>query len=397
MRPIPTALYICYLFLCTCAPDPAPSYQLPEGMEWGLEKGQPVGYVDNSNKYGGFRLDLTQDSARLYQPFLDHSEKYPAYAADSTARFPDSLYFTYQVEGDSSLHAVIRSPDGGRWEHRYAPVAKLESYPLPKTVAGRTYLLDLNDSPMLLRFPEERVGPNGKIMAADVVLLASLADRRAEFGTFGMSLLDPETGVLKAYYRIRPQDDGSLRHSILLVTGDGDGGAQAYQLLDDDTQRTVAGPFPLAPYASVVPSTVTEADLIDLLNRGRVEVEKVTAEPDSVGIRYEYEEPFRTSGGIVAEELASLDFEFREDNTYYAFAGDRLISTGRWKLSYDRNFITLYSPGYTGGGAKLIQRFGPDEIAFPFTVMIETAEPKGVELLSYYEAEVMLHFRDPAR
>ena len=396
MRHPATALYVSFLLLCTCAPDPEPSHALPEGMEWGLVEGRPVGYVDNSNKYGGFRLDLTPDSARLYQPFLDHSEQYPAYAADSTARFPDSLYFTYQLEGDSSLRAVIRSYDGGRWEHRYTPVDKLESYPLPKTVAGQTYLLDLNDSPLLLRFREGKLGAAGSTLAADLVLLDSLTDRRAESRSFGMSLLDTESGILKTYYRVRPQEDGSLRHSILLVTGDGNGGVQAYQLLDDDKQRNVAGPFPLTPYVSIVPETITEADLLPLLNRGRVEVEKLTEEPDSVGVRYEYEESFRKRGGIVEEELASLDFEFRGDSTYHAFAGDRHIETGRWGLSDDRNFITLDRRGM-GGGPKLIQRYGPDEIVFPFTVMIQTAKPKGVKMLSYYEAEVMLRFTDPAR
>jgi hypothetical protein len=41
---------------------------------------------------------------------------------------------------------------------------------------------------------------------------------------------------------------------------------------------------------------------------------------------------------------------------------------------------------------RLIHEYEPGRIAFPITLNVKTRKPKGVELLSYYEAEVMVSF-----
>ena len=387
------------LFLCTCGPadDTQAVSGLPYEMEWGLVQGAPVGQFSDANKYGGFRLEIAGDSARLYQPLMGFGESYRAYAADSTARFSDPLYLTYTMPSDTSLRAVVRGEDGRKWEQIYVPVPKLPTAPLPESLIGQTYRFELDDTAVLLNFREGRSDLQEQGVAADLLFLKDGVERQTAGRVFGLSKRNSSNGTISAYYGVKSRADGTLRHNILLVSATGEGGVQAYRLLDDDRQRVVEGPFPMHPYSAIVPEDVTQEDLLPLLNQGRVVAEKLTAEPDSVGLRYDYEDAFERIGVIREQDLEYLDFEFQPGGDYHVFVGDRLLVAGKWELSSDRIFIVLRDPLRGSVEPRLIQSFGAEAIAFPIDLPIRTREERGDKLSSYYEAEVMLHFTRGAR
>lgn len=69
-----------------------------------------------------------------------------------------------------------------------------------------------------------------------------------------------------------------------------------------------------------------------------------------------------------------------------------MINEGEWSLSPDRNFIVLPGHGWGGRLPSLIQRYDGQEIEFPLTLRVQTRTPRGKELLSYYDAEVVVRF-----
>ncbi len=93
--------------------------------------------------------------------------------------------------------------------------------------------------------------------------------------------------------------------------------------------------------------------------------QSLTPEPDFVGVQYAYLEDFERLGGLTEGELSGLDFEFAEDGSYHAFAGDRLLSEGKWALSPDRNFLELPGHGWGGRMPSLIRTYDGTEITSP--------------------------------
>ena len=387
-------LPICLLFLvCVLACGPAdPLPEPPVAGHWQLLEGKPIGYFTSSGDYRGFRLRLTGDSAVPYDPFAATTETYRAYAADSTARFPDSLYLTYSLHPDGELHARRYAPGAPGEALRFVRAAPLGLHSLTERHIGQTYRLDLDGRPHLFANYYARSGDTSSMLIANLFELDTANGRRALHHSMGMAV--PRRGIRTAtsFFNLRGDQKGQRRYDRLLLSATADGGVQLHREEQDDARRVrVSGGVELERYPALVPES---ADLDALLNRGYLTTELLTTEPDTAGLTFAYPEDFR---GITYADLDQLDFEFRADGTCSTFVGDRLVNQGQWTLTPDRNFV--HFQGRLGGNErlKLIADYDGQTIAFPVTLELQTREPRGTRLLSYYRAEVMLRFSTEAR
>lgn len=299
MRSLYLSLLSLPLFLCTCGPaelmdtPPDPAQQ----TEWLLTAGEPLDYYNNSGHYEGFRLDLTGDSARVYNPFLQHDERYRAYAADSTEQFPDSLYLTYKMTLDSTLHVRLRFPGGGDRSQTYRPVARLDTHPITPSLTDRTYQFTLDDEYFLLTFTEVTTGKGDKQRLANLYPLDTTTERRITEQFLGFGFIQREDGTVSMLLPARAGEGGRRELNALLISATAAGELQAHQMLD--VREENRGPLRILPqaYPAVIPANYAHSELLDLMNRGRVSARKLTPEPDSVGVEYAYPEDFARLGG----------------------------------------------------------------------------------------------------
>ena len=141
-----------------------------------------------------------------------------------------------------------------------------------------------------------------------------------------------------------------------------------------------------------VSDSVSVADLLHILNAGQITVSPPPPEPDSVGIQYVDLNGEATGRLVTHGELLHIDFEFAEDGTYALFAGDRVVQRGRWSLSKGRQFITMRSLTTMTHAARLIEDYEPGALTISLPIDVQTSEPRGVRLTSYYTPVVGLRF-----
>ncbi|WP_116127164.1 hypothetical protein [Lewinella sp. IMCC34183] len=390
MHPTKPVLLLLPLFFCTCGPAPQEDTPDNYATEWLLTEGKPLAYYSSDGNYKGFRLRLAADSARLHHPITGISEKYRAYPATAGSP-PDSVYLTYALSADSTLDVRIHA-GGEVHAHTYRPTPPLGAHPLTARVMDETYRFELGSQPYLLTFTtvpvgKEEEGRVARLHPLDTAFARRIQENRDNFG--GLVRQDGTVGLYAAY---RDPVYGTGGPVSLLVSTDATGELQLHRNL----RATPEDPAPvrIVPqvYPGQLPPGYDPSELADLLNRGRISVRNLTAEPDSFRIQYAYPEDFERRGGITTEELDRLDFEFAADGSFHAFAGDRLITEGEWSISPDRNFIQL--PGNETGRDRpiLIQHYDGESMVFLLPLKVQTRMPRGEQLLSYYDAQVMLQF-----
>ncbi len=283
------------------------------------------------------RFVLENDSVYIYTPIYGPGTRYPAYAADSSARFADSMYVVYQLTDDSTVHLRMHGPQGASPERllRRRPTG-LRPAALPPSVAGKTYRFDLADSPLLLYFgavvtPQTTLNLRG----APQVRPIDLRKSDSIVGPQGL----PRVGLSYA------ESVGKNRVLIhdLLVCATQRGVPQIYVLRDERETGGggVRGPYPGILYGPVVPAVEADQNIVNRLQLGRIEVLPPAPVDTSSGFR-----PLSLPryGGIASGSLPTLDFEFRDDGTYLMLAENEIVDEGSWGLSTDRNFLLLAGP-----------------------------------------------------
>ncbi len=383
------------LLLCTCGPAPAddgPSIGMPE-HEYAMVAGQPYGVWDSDGSYPGYRLRFDGDSVQLFNPFTTYQKRLRAYAADTAARFPDTEYVTYDRGTDSTLQLVIRSEAGDDLEQQYRITEPLAYQDLSAATANQVYAITLDETDYVLYVAELRTERNGQTSSMKTVELTAVPPASDPRGTdvnvgypmgfgAGIALPLPVPG--------EGHGAGRGREDRLLISESPSGQVQAHILRGQENR--VEGPVFARPYPSLIPDSVPTADLLHILNAGQITVSPPPPEPDSVGIQYTDLNGEGTGRLVTHEELPYIDFEFSEDGTYALFAGDRVVQRGRWSLSKGRQFIEMRSLTTMTGSARLIEAYGPGMLTFSLPIDVQTREPRGVRLTSYYTPVVGLRF-----
>lgn len=367
--------------------DPA-SVALPGDQEYVLTLGFPYG----TQNFGpaitapGYRLQFEGDSARVFNPFAYGEAYFRAYAADSTVRFSDSLNMTYQIEEDSTLLAVVRS--GGTWDavQQYRPAKKMVYQDLPDDMDGETYRITIDGTDYVMYFDEmtgSRATQAVTVKTMKVITLANgpelkILKSRTAYGMGGEKLI---VTISRGDERGRDQ----------LMLSNSEAGRLQGHLLRESENR-VEGPIYPEELPSVIPDSVPTNNLINILNTGRITVTPPPPEPDSIGIEYANLNGEGDSKLITHAELDRLDFEFSEDGGYTLFAGNRMLQRGKWKFSEGRQLIQVISGASMHDDAQLIEAYAPGMLTFSLPIQLQTREPKGVRLTSFYTPRVQVKF-----
>ncbi|WP_420459556.1 hypothetical protein [Neolewinella sp.] len=382
------------LLLCTCGPAPEDDGG-SAGMndqEYLMVTGQPYGVWNSYESYPGYRLRFDGDSVQLFNPFTGYEKRLRAYAADTAARFADTLYVTYDGVTDSTLQLVVRSEEGDDVQQQYRITEPLAYRDLSAATADEVYAITLEGTDYMLYVVEVEVERNGQASSMKTVELTAVPPasdpRRADvrvgfpmgFGA-GITLPMPVPGE-----RHRPGSGGDR----LLVSESPSGQVQAHILRGQENR--VEGPVLGYPYPSLVPDSVPTANLLHLLNAGQITVSSPPPEPDSIGIQYVDLNGEGTGRLVTHGELPHIDFEFTDDGRYTLFSGDRVVQRGRWSFSKGRQFIAMRSPSTMFSTARLIEAYGPGTLTFSLPIDVQTKEPRGVRLTSYYTPVVGLRF-----
>ena len=296
----------------------------------------PRGIAALNANFTEIRNDSLYYSSLMYGAFGG----YPVYAADTAARFGDSIYAVYQVVDDSTLQLRYHQGDtvSPPLTLRQRELTKL--LPPSKEVEGRTYAFDLETLRVLVYFAtvdqpmptfESREGA-----PTAAVEIRATPRRRHQIGNRPIS--DAPPPVFSYAESIGPNRVAIHR----VVLGQGTAGEVVAYLLKDDRQGGgVSGPFAGQRYPSPVPESEADQNLFNRLQRGRIE--RVIGSPDTGRVFSATTHPRYSS--VRPEEVPTLDVEVREDGYYSLLSGPEILEEGQWGFSRDRNFLLLTPEG----------------------------------------------------
>ena len=296
----------------------------------------PRGIAALDDNFTEIRNDSLYYSSLMYGAFGG----YPVYAADTAARFGDSIYAVYQVVDDSTLQLRYHQGDtvSQPLTLRQRELTKLP--PPGKEVEGLTYTFDLEGLRLLVYFatvdqPMPTFESREGAPTAAVEIRATPQQRRQ---LRSRPVMENPPPVFSYAESIGPNRVAIHR----VVLGRGAAGAVVAYLLKDDRQGGgVSGPFTGQRYPSPVPESEADQNLFNLLQRGRLE--QVIGAPDTGRVFSPTTHPRYSS--VLPEEVPSLDVEVREDGYYSLLSGPEILEEGQWGFSRDRNFLLLTPEG----------------------------------------------------
>ena len=367
------------LMLCTCGPARA-SDGAADGEYWPVHDTLPPPPPEGLAGLTQQRFVLEGDSIYTYAPGYGMGERYAAYQADSTTRYTDSLYVVYQLRNDSTLELVMHTPTGTSPNRvlRRRP-AGLRPLALPDSVAGHTYRFELDSIPLLLYFATA-TEPMATLTLREGTTHAPVQLRRNDpiVGEDGQ----PSIGISFA------ESVGTNRVMIhrLLVCATERGEPQIYLIPDERSGKRITGPFSGSKYASAVPETEADQNVVSRLQLGGIEVQLADIDTSE---RYALRSLSRF-WQVAEEQLGRLDFEFRDDGKYILLVGNEVVEEGNWGLSTDRNFLMLGKQDRQGlPGLYPLTEYTDEYLALNLSVDAFTADGE------VYLADVSVRFYAP--
>jgi hypothetical protein len=147
--------------------------------------------------------------------------------------------------------------------------------------------------------------------------------------------------------------------------------------------RFVLTKMPLDPVDSAIPSSVSEEAFAARISMGKVVVDQSYPRIDSADVSYHYTEDFYKRGGLDPIDLNSLEFSFNPDGEYFILVQDRLVKSGKWELSPDRNYIVTLSKAGAKSQHFPILAYTDEYIDLRMPLLVKTREPRGTKLESY--------------
>lgn len=383
MRSIYLTLIALPILFCTCGPA-----QL-EPVERGFytSVSQPDTTVIGHPEIASNRILIEGGSLTFLTDYLAAHNRIPAYAADSTLRFEDTLYAVYQPHREAEeIDLVIHSKGGSSRNMRYRSV-KTTEYAVPgDDIVGKTYLFNVDGDELLLHF-ETREKPLGLFRTRDSENTGRLDFRKLT----PITLIDGKT-TFKYSYGEKIGNSQVRIHELLLAATEG-GTPQLYLrkgfIYEPDVMM---GPYVGELYPSLAPENEADQNLFQQLSRGRLEVQPLPPEPDSLGSAWQLAY-FLEHGGLRKSDIPKLDFVFRDDGSYTLFVGDRQLREGSWKISADRNFITFDPQYHYPDQTRFFTEYTNEYFEFPVPVdVVADRQVASGDRVSVYKAEVGVRF-----
>ncbi|WP_116106568.1 hypothetical protein [Lewinella sp. IMCC34191] len=382
--------FVALFYTCAPSPDNGAEASGPKDQEYALTAARPIEFLDESSRFGVLRLSLEEDSARLFDPFTDYETTVAAFAGQRPTGRDDSLYLEYTLEADSTLNATWHSPTQ-RYALRFAAVAPVAAGYWPDSLVGQTFMVKGRADSLVVHLAELNNSSGNRYFMSHLMTVEDDGEREVGARTSGYGFSSDER--IHAVFDL-PGDraPGQMRRPLAFPGLLADGTPVLYVMGRDTINPVPIDTLALQPFPSLLPETMAAKDLLELLNRGRVQVMELPEEPDSIGIAYQVEPSQEHDPILTRDELPGLDVSFAEDGGFTLFAGDRIVRQGRWALSPDRNFMLIMPDQSAAHGLTMIQAYRDDYIAIPFPLEVETLEPRGVRLRSYYRPMTELRF-----
>ena len=375
-------LFLMILFSCAPAPEVSDGEGLPPGRVYALTDVRPLEYLNQGGTYGTLRLELRGDSARIFNPFTTFATTVAATRADGAQEKTDSVYLSYTTEADTVLRATLYTPEQ-TYTQRYRAVDALPEAGWSVDRVGQTFRV-MRDTGNWVVHIANLGGKDGpvSIVQAQLMRIDESDGRRVTDRTNGYGSV--QGGRVITSFRWPGGAEGDHMRPALAVTGQlPDGSPALYAIGRDTINPEPDAVYPLEPFSSLLPEEMAEGEVMELLNRSRIEVGELPPEPDSVGIAYQNEQR-EHDPILLPREVPHLDMAFTEEGRYTLFAGDRIVREGRWSLSPDRNFLQFWPDQSEAQGLAMIAAYSDEFLAVPFPLEVETKEPRGVRLRSYY-------------
>lgn len=373
------------LLLCTCGP--APVEPVADGLFVNLSA--PDTTVVNGGALVAKQWYLRGDSVGQFDPFTGVGPMMPAYAADSSARFADSVYAVYQPGNAGTIDLI-----GYYQQHAMDRMALKRlperAYRAPRAnVSGKTYRFDVDGLQILLNFATLE-NPLPLSHTRD-----SVPDKEVDFRAVrAITLPDGSRTSAISYAEDIGNNQSRIHRLVVLATEDG---TPEVYLRQDDIYgpAVIKGPFVGELYPSLVPDDEAEQNIFFPLSRGRIEVQALPPEPDSVEIMWSREH-FLERGGINKRELAQLDFEFNEDGTYKMLVRDRILDEGNWGISSDLNYLIFSKPPRYLPELRYLTGYTAAYVAFDVPLSVLSGRPADwpdyPDAVNYYEPKVEVRF-----
>ena len=379
----PALLLLLILFSCAPAPETSRDDGLPPGRVYALTEVRPLEFINDGGTYGTLRLELLEDSARIFNPFTSYSRTVAARRADGAQETTDSVYLSYVTEADTVLRATLYTPRQN-YTQRYRAVDALPPGGWSMDQVGHTYRLVRDTGQWLVHLANIGGGRGPVSIFQSHMLRVEEGDgRRVTDRTNGWGAIESDRVFTSFRLPGNNNYDDYMRPALAVAGELADGSPALYVLGRDTLNPEPAGVYHLEPYPALLPEAMGEAEMLELLNRSRIEVGELPPEPDSVGIAYQNEQR-EHDPVLLPEEVPKLDIAFTDEGRYTLFAGDRIVREGRWSLSPDRNFMFFWPDQSEAQGLALISAYNEEFLSVPFPLEVETKEPRGVRLRSYY-------------
>lgn len=384
----PIFCFLGLLLLVGCNKTDSTVHLDPADFEWSFDLNNRVDstkYVETFNP--GDRLAVKKDTLIITNDFGGWPRKYPLFERSA---IPDSTFgFVLDPQPDSSLIVAHYYKDSLKKEWHFL-LAKEAPSKIPEGVlTGKTYRFNfpgLDSLQVYVGYDEKMIFdqmmkeyfvssrehiflPKTRVSGGGVSLRYNSSFNPSPFlgGQFYFPMGRRITGFNRTQYMFEQTSEGQILIVYIMRVKD----------------RFVMTKTPLDPIKSVIPSSVSEDFFAERISTGKIVVDQSYPRIDSANVSYLYTEDFYKHGGLDPVDLNYLEFSFNPDGEYFILVQDRLIKSGKWEFSPDRNYIVTLSEAGEKSQHFPILAYTDEYIDLRMPLLVKTREPRGVKLESY--------------
>jgi hypothetical protein len=380
--------FFAFFFISGCTDGPTPNLLVPSEHEWTFDLNTRVDTTRYSHTFNpGDRFSIVRDTLMVTNDFSGRLSKIHLF---ERAAIPDTTFgFVLEPQPDSTLIVSHYNRDTlmKKWHFLLAKESRQE---IPEGgLTGKTFRFKFPDADSLQVYigydgkqafgrdvneyfvssREHTFIPRTKVCSGGVPLWfnSSFSPSSLRGGQFYSTIGRRITGFNRFRYKFEQEADGQVMVSYIMRVKD----------------RHVLTDMPLEPVRSVIPPEVTTDEFAERISTGKVIVDQSYPRVDSADVKYSYTEDYYARDGLDPIDLNYLEFSFNPGGEYFVIARERVIMTGNWELSPDRNYIVTMRKE----GAKYLHfpilAYTDEFIDLRLPLKVKTREPRGVKLESY--------------